>query len=127
MIHADRSTRSVLYRLQISTVDKLKCYVSLFITVAVHLLLLCNFSFTSNVDMLQHEKAGVENLDDSEARKLRDYKPYITPVLMVIVVRSTKVLVKTTERMHTGTFCFLLHLVQVITIMSKSSIDPPYS
>ena len=54
---------------------------------AAYLLLICYFSFTSNVGIPQHEKATVENLDDSEAgilnpgcisRKLRDYKPYIS-------------------------------------------------
>ena len=54
VIHADRSTGSVLYRLQISTVDKLKCYVSLLIiTVAASVLLLCYFVFTTNVDIPQ--------------------------------------------------------------------------
>ena len=66
-----------------STVDKLKCYVCLLmITVATSVLLLCYFSFTSNVGMRQHDKANVENLDDGVvgilnpgciSRKLRDY------------------------------------------------------
>ena len=89
MILADRSTRSLFYRLQMSTVHILKCCVGLFVisVAATLLLLLYYFSFTYNVGMSQLENASVENLDDSEAgihnpgcisRKLRDYKPNVT-------------------------------------------------
>ena len=85
MIHADRSTRSLLYRLQMSSVDKLKCYFTF--TVAASLLLLCYFSLKSNIGMPPLENASIENLDESKAgilnpgcvsRKLRDYKPNVT-------------------------------------------------
>ena len=83
VIHVDRSTRSVLYRLQMSMVDKLRYFVNLLIiTVAAYLLLLYYFRFTNNVGIPQHVEASVQNLDDSEAgilnpgcilRELRDY------------------------------------------------------
>ena len=69
-----------------STVDKLKCYVRLFI-ITVAATLVCYFSFTSIVGMPQLENASIENLDNSEdsihnpgctSRKLRDYKPDAT-------------------------------------------------
>ena len=80
MIHTDRSTRSMLYRLQMSTVDKLKkCYVSLLIiTIAAYLLLLCYLNFTSNVGMPQHDSEADILNTGCISRKLRDYKPYIT-------------------------------------------------
>ena len=84
----DRSTKSVLYRLQISMVAKLKCFLSLLIiTVAASLLLVCYFCMTSTIGMPQYEKSSVENLSYSElrifnlgciSRKLRDYKPNLS-------------------------------------------------
>ena len=85
MIHADRSTRALLYRLQMSSVDKLMCYFTF--TVAVLLLLLCYYSLKSNVVVPPLENESIENLDDSKAgilnpgcvsRILRDYKPNVT-------------------------------------------------
>ena len=67
MIHAVRSTRTLLYTLQMSVADKLKCYVSIITVVASLLLLLCYFSFTGSIGMPQLENASIENLDDSEA------------------------------------------------------------
>ena len=67
MIHAVRSTRTLLYRLQMSMADKLKCYVSIITVAASLLLLLCYFNFTGSIGMPQLENASIENLDDSKA------------------------------------------------------------
>ena len=76
-VQADRSTRSVLVRLQMSTVEKLKCVVSLLtITAAAYMLLLCYFGFTS-VGIPDVSEAGIVN-PGCISRELRDYKPYIT-------------------------------------------------
>ena len=55
VIHAVRSIRSLLYTLQMSVADKLKCYVSIITVAASLLLLLCYFNFTGNIGMPQLE------------------------------------------------------------------------
>ena len=55
VIHAVRSTRSLLYTLQMSVADKLKCYVSIITVAASLLLLLCYFNFTGNIGVPQLE------------------------------------------------------------------------